>query len=181
MATENMGTLIMIKIAKENRGMIKMSKEKRSVMIKIKMTKEHRGMMIKINTIKENKIKMIKGIRGITTMIKIKTIKENRSATTMIMSKMIKENRSMTVKEASRDLSEPGMQRRSPTMWWRKRDGNIIRIFFWGEIQGFVLIKVDISWRGTGHHTVQNTLHLFYLGTYLVIIVYDTVATVPES
>ena len=41
MATENMGTLIMIKIAKENRGMIKMSKEKRSVMIKIKMIKEH--------------------------------------------------------------------------------------------------------------------------------------------
>ena len=59
----------------------------------------------------------------------------------------------------------------------RKRYSNI----FLGEIQGFVLIKVDISWRGTGHHTVQNTLHLFYLGTYLVIIVYDTVATVPES
>ena len=162
MATENRGTLIMIKMAKEIReqghdqdeqrkekrddqdqddqrahmGMIKMSKEKRGVMIKIKMIKEHLGMMIKI-----------------------KTIKENRSTTTMIMSKMIKENRSMTVKEASRDLSQPGMQRRSPTMWWRKRDGNIIRIFFWGEIQGFVLIKVDISWRGTGHHTVQNTLH----------------------
>ena len=99
MATENMGKLIMIKMAKENRGRIKMSKEKRSVMIKIKM------------------------------------IKENRSTTTMIMSKMIKENRSMTVKEANRDLSEPGMQRRSPTMWWRKRDRNIIRIFFWEKFK----------------------------------------------
>ena len=77
-------------------------------------------MMIKIKMIKENR----------SMMIKIKMIKEIRGTTTMIMSKMIKGNRSMTVKEASRDLSEPGMQRRSSTMWWRKRDGSIIRIFF---------------------------------------------------